>query len=412
MVEDDLYYYLGFSHCYGIGPMKLASLLKYFGCAEKAYKATKQDLIKIIGQNLGEKFVVFRNRFDPLKKLEELRKKEIAVIPIYSPLYPKALKEISDPPICLYIKGDAELLTNSVTPFFQESSISDQSSRFCHSRSLLSCEALRSPSATQSASRRDHLARDTYLLFFAIVGTRTPTPYGQQIARKFASELAEAGFIIVSGMALGIDSISHWAALDAGKKTVAVLGCGVDIIYPAVNRRLYNEIIDKQGLVISEFPPGQTVLKGLFIARNRIISGLSKGILVIEGASDSGALITARYAANQGKDVFATPAPITSPMSQAPNLLLKQGAKLVTSVEDIYEELGIKITPVKKDNIERLLSDRERHIFHLLQEEPMLVDDISIEINLEVVEILNIISILEIKGVIEKNEEGRYQAKI
>src|SRR3989338_348038 len=164
--------------------------------------------------------------------------------------------------------------------------------------------------------------------FFAIVGTRKPTSYGIQVARKFAYELTEAGFIIVSGMAMGIDTVAHQAALDAGGKTVAVLGCGVNIIYPAINYQLYHNIIKSGGAVISEFPPDQTVLKGLFISRNRIISGLSKGVLIAEGGEFSGALITAKYAGIQGKDVFAVPSSINSEMASAPNLLIKQGAKI------------------------------------------------------------------------------------
>ena len=150
-------------------------------------------------------------------------------------------------------------------------------------------------------------------------------------------------------MALGIDAIAHWSTLSVKGKTVAVLGCGVDIPHPRSNIRLYEEIIDHGGIVISEFPPGMFVQKGLFVARNRIISGLSLGILVVEGAKDSGALITARYAAEQGKDVFAPPVPITSVMSQAPNILIKQGAKFVTQVEDILEEYGIQKSNVQKE---------------------------------------------------------------
>src|SRR3989344_6509680 len=160
-------------------------------------------------------------------------------------------------------------------------------------------------------------------------------------------------------MAIGIDSIAHQTALNNDGRTIAFLGCGVDIIYPAVNSNLYYKIINRGGLVISEFPPGEMVVKGLFIARNRLISGISRGVLIVEGAKDSGAMITARYAAEQGKEVFATPAPITSEVSEAPNILLKQGAKLVTSIDDILEEFNMRIAPKKKEEIEKELSGEE-----------------------------------------------------
>jgi DNA processing protein len=229
------------------------------------------------------------------------------------------------------------------------------------------------------------------------------------LAKKFASHLASMGIIVVSGMALGIDSLAHWAALNSLGKTIAVLGCGVDVVYPPSNRGLYQEILKKGGLIISEFPPGRTVLKGLFVARNRIISGLSSGVLVIEGAKDSGALITARYAAEQGKEVFAPPSPLTSPMSEAPNFLLKQGAKLVTDVSDILNEFNLNISPKKKKDLTKDLSDDERLIFESLSVLPKTIDDLILETKIPVDKILNLLSILEIKGVVEKNKEGKYQ---
>jgi DNA processing protein len=248
--------------------------------------------------------------------------------------------------------------------------------------------------------------------FFAIVGTRKPTSYGQQIAYKFARELTEAGFIIVSGMAMGIDTIAHQAALDAGGKTIAVLGCGVNVIYPAINRGLYENIIKANGAVISEFPPNQTVLKGLFISRNRIISGLSRGVLIAEGGEYSGSLITAKHAGIQGKDVFAVPSPINSDMSKAPNLLIKQGAKLVTNVSDIYEEFNMKITPRKKEDIRKKLSEPEKLIFDILQKNPQTIDDLTIELGKTVSEVLNTISVMEIGGAVEKNQEKKYQMRL
>lgn len=364
MAQNNLPYYLGFSHFLGIGPVRFGTLMSHFGDVEKAYGVTKQELSKLIGPNMAEKFVVFRSRFDPSKKLAELKQKSITVLTQEDELYPSILKNISDPPICLYVKGDLKGFNFS----------------------------------------------EDY--FFAVVGTRKPTAYGEQIAEKFASELAQAGFVIVSGMAYGIDAKAHWAAIKASGRTVAFLGCGVDIVYPGVNKGLYEQIIKTGGLVISEFPPGQTVLKGLFVARNRLISGLSSGVLVVEGAKDSGSLITARYAANQGKEVFAPPAPLTSEMSQAPNLLLKQGAKLVTSIEDILDEFQLTVSPKKKEEIVLNLNKEEKMIFDVLTKEPKMTDEIIMDTNFEIGQMLNLLSILEIKGVIEKNSAGKYQIKI
>ena len=294
----------------------------------------------------------------------------------------ESLKNISDPPICIYIRS-SEPRFSPATP-------------------------QRGPLAIGS-KRVSELPAQTY---FAIVGTRKPTSYGIQIARKFAFELTEAGFIIVSGMAMGIDTVAHQAALDAGGKTVAVLGCGVNVIYPAVNQGLYENIIKTNGAVISEFPPDQTVLKGLFISRNRIISGLSRGVLIVEGGEYSGALITAKYAGIQGKDVFAVPSPINSDMSRAPNLLIKQGAKLVTTVEDIYEEFNMKITPRKKEDIRKDLNEIEKLIFDILVHNPQTVDDLAFGLSKTVSEVLNTISVMEIEGVLEKNQEHKYQIKL
>ena len=218
--------------------------------------------------------------------------------------------------------------------------------------------------------------------------------------------------MIVSGMAIGVDSVAHQTALNNNGRTIAFLGCGVDIIYPAINSNLYHKIINKGGLIISEFPPVEMVVKGLFIARNRLISGLSLGVLVAEGAKNSGAMITARYAAEQGKEVFAVPGPLNSRMSDAPNILLKNGAKLVTSVEDILSEFNIRVVPRKREEIINLLTDEEKNIFQILEVRPMLSDDVAIQLRTSISEVLNALSLLEIKGVIEKNSEGKYQIRI
>jgi DNA processing protein len=366
MDEETQLYYLAFSHFYGIGPIKFNALMKHFKSAKKAYQAEPKDLILLLGNILGTKFIEFRQKFEPKKKFKELTQKKISILTSEDKNYPNSLRNITDPPICLYVKGNLKQLS-----FNNE---------------------------------------DNY--FFAVVGTRKPTAYGQQITKKLTFELSTAGLIIVSGMALGIDTLAHQAALEAEGKTIAVLGCGVDVIYPPTNTKLYQQIINQGGLIISEFPPGQFVLPGLFVARNRIISGLSMGILVVEGAKDSGALITARYAANQGKDVFAPPSPLTSPMGAAPNLLLKQGAKLVTDANDILEEFNLKVVSQQTAKIVNGLDKDEKIFFDLLLAEPRLVDELKEKTKQPINNILKILSLLEIKSLIEKNSEGKYQAKI
>jgi DNA processing protein len=359
-MKDEILYYLGFSHFLGIGPIKFLLLKKHFSSVKKAYLSEKNELEKVIGPNLAEKFIKFRESFDLEKKLEELNKKEIFVLTVDDKKYPENLRSISDPPICLYVKGNPDLLSQSN-------------------------------------------------LFFAIVGTRQPTSYGIQVAEKFAFELAKEGVVIVSGLAYGIDTIAHKKTLEAGGKTIAVLGCGVDVVYPAANRDLYQKIIKTGSAIVSEFPPGQLVKKGLFIARNRIISALSKGVMVVEGTQDSGSLITARYAAEQGKDVFAPPSPLTSKMSQAPNILLKQGAKLVTDIDDIFNEFGLKITPKKQEDIKKNLSSDEIEIFQFLEKKPLKTDEIALLIKKPINQILNTLSLMEIKGIIKKNQENYYE---
>ncbi|MGB9883358.1 MAG: DNA-processing protein DprA [Microgenomates group bacterium] len=384
-MDEEVLYHLGFSHFLGIGPVKFAFLKNHFGSAKKAYLAQEKELKELLGEKLGQKFIKFRQSFDLGKKYQEIKKKGIDVISVDDERYPQDLKNIPDPPICLYIITKHKNFFAPLEP--------------PRSREVQSC-------------KKFYVSRTTLfnkIITFAIVGTRQPTSYGLTVAKKFSFELAKNGFVIVSGMAYGIDTAAHWACLEAGGKTIAVLGCGVDVVYPAANRDLYEKIIEAGGAIISEFPPGQTVLKGLFISRNRIISALSKGVMVVEGEEDSGALITARYAAEQGKEVFAPPSPITSKMSAAPNLLLKQGAKLVTSIEDIFEEFNIKISPKKEQKLKENLNDSEKKIFEILKEKPLLIEDLVSALQQPIDQVLNTLSFLEIKGVVRKNEQNYYE---
>jgi len=363
MLISNLQYYLSFSYFPGIGPTKFDILLKYFGSVKNAFEASASSLDEALGSALSAKFIKFRSDFDFEIEYKKITDNSITVITREDPRYPQQFLELSDPPICLYVKGN-------IGNFDWNEDV-----------------------------------------FFAIVGTRKPTEYGRQITIKFSSELANADAVIVSGMAMGIDAHAHWAALNVGKRTIAFLGCGVNIIYPWVNRNLYQAIIQSGGLIISEFPPDKTTIKGHFVARNRLISGLSRGILVIEGLKDSGSLITARYALQQGKDVFAPPAPITSEQSQAPNLLLKEGAKLVTSGEDILEEYGLKQRKNINETLKELPEEQKR-LFQLLSQEAFTSDEIARSIKVPVYQILSLLSSMEIAGIVEKNASGKYQIKV
>lgn len=365
MTSKNLPYYIGFSHHLGIGPMKFAALLNHFGNPKDSYTAPQDKLREIIGEDAARKFVDFRDGFDSEKKLDEIQKKGIVIITQEDLLYPDRLRHIPDPPICLYIKGHVDALK-----------------KFSDGKTLA----------------------------IGIVGTRKPTSYGQQIARTFARDLASVGGVIVSGMALGIDTLAHQGVLSVGGMTIAILGCGVDIIYPPVNKKLYADI-QKDGCIISEFPPGQTVHPGLFVARNRLISALSQGVVIVEGTDKSGALITARYAAQQGRDVFAPPAPITSVQSAAPNILLKEGATLVTSAADILSEYNINIVSRQKARALDGLDAEAKAIVDTLASEPCLADDLADTLGVSVSHLANKLSLLEIEGVIEKNQDGKFQLK-
>lgn len=214
---------------------------------------------------------------------------DVSVLTLNNPKYPRLLKEISDPPAVLYVRAKGSKINMEKT--------------------------------------------------IAVVGTRHVTKYGEQVTKKLVTDLVARGYTIVSGLAYGVDAVAHQAAIDAGGKTIAVLGCGIDIIAPPSNATLYWDIVNGNGAVVSEIPLGIRTDKKRFVTRNRIISGLSLGVVVIEGGEHSGTLITAKYAADQGREVFAVPGPITSKYSRASSILLKNGAKLVESADDIIEEL-------------------------------------------------------------------------
>lgn len=283
---------------------------------------------------------------------------QINVIKITDKEYPELLKKIYDPPDELYIKGDVSALNGKC---------------------------------------------------LAIVGTRTATEYGKGISRKFAKELSRCGITIVSGLAEGIDTEAHKGALEAGGKTIAVFGCGIDQVFPASNIKLAEEI-EKSGTLVSEYKPGTPTAKWTFPRRNRIISGLSLGVVMVEGHYDSGAMITAKLALDEGREVFAVPGSVEIDQTKGPHWLIKQGAKMAENIDDILEELDIEHVareePSKKPDYSGLSKEEARTI-SCLTKEPKHIDVISAESELETHEALGVLSMLEIKGMV-KQLPGKY----
>jgi DNA processing protein len=285
--EEELYW-LALRMVAGLGTRRIGLLLERFQTPQTIFRSSASELEAAGLSGAVARSVASGCSFeDAASQQQKVREAGALLITLGDPCYPEALRRIFDPPPVLFARGRTELLSS---------------------------------------------------VCIGVVGTRHPTPYGVAAAEKLAGDLARAGVTIVSGMARGIDTASHKAALSAEGTTIAVLGCGVDIVYPSENRKLAAEIAAK-GLIVSEFPMETTAFPQNFPIRNRIISGLSCGILVVEGAQYSGSAITARLAIDQGREVFAVPGNITSRMSWGPNLLIKQGAKLIQDWNDVVVDL-------------------------------------------------------------------------
>jgi DNA processing protein len=272
----------------GLGTRTSKRLLDRFRSPQAIFRASRTELEGAGVSGAVAQSIVSGCVFeDAATQQEKVKESGAVLVTIGDPRYPAPLREIYDPPVLLFARGRLELLES---------------------------------------------------IMLGIVGTRRPTPYGLAVAERLAGDLARAGLTIVSGMARGIDTAAHKGAFSAGGNTVAVLGCGVDVVYPSENRKLAAELAAK-GLLISEFPMGSIAFPQNFPIRNRIISGMSAGVLVVEGAQYSGSAITAKLAMDQGREVFAVPGNITSKLSWGPNLLIKQGAKLIQDWNDVVAEL-------------------------------------------------------------------------
>jgi len=302
-----------------------------------------------------EQFIQKRSEIDFDKLIAVLEKESVTALPFYHPLYPARLREIADPPLVLYMKGQ-------LTPQELDHSI-------------------------------------------AIVGTRRPTAYGQRLAKEFARGLAEAGATIVSGMAVGIDSLCHWGAIEGGGRTVAVLASGPDLCYPTSNKPLYNGLIDgTHGAVISEFFPGTKPEPWRFPARNRIISGLSKGVVVIEAGATSGSLITADIGFEQSREIFALPGRVDAPMSMGCNKLIAANkAQLVMNYIDVLNGLSWVSVPTMRDVPTMVeLFGREKEVFELVTTEPIHFDVLSQRLEMSAGELSATLTMLELAGIVER----------
>lgn len=346
-------------------PKRAKVLFRAFSSFKAIWDAPASRFSSIFGSSvIGEAIASGRSERaidEELAKAEELG---FRIVTLVDQDYPSLLREIDDPPLVLYVAGELPIDT---------------------ARAI------------------------------AIVGTRRASRYGNLVAGRFASQLALRGIVIVSGLAAGIDSAAHQGALDVGGKTVAVLGSGLDSLYPKRNRALFERIV-AQGTVISEYPLGTKPAKWTFPQRNRIISGLSRGVIVVQAPERSGALITARLALEQGREVFAVPGNITSIVSAGTNRLIKDGAKLVDRVEEVLDEFPDLRTIERPagaltEDETPALGERERRVYDLIGVEPVHVDDIIARADLSPTEASHVLLLLQLEGLIEEVEGGRYIRK-
>ena len=364
MHPDDYVGWLALALTPGLGARTAGKLLREFGSPDEIFNASltaleAQHLPAAVAQAIHSR----RPLSDAARELAQAQAAGCKLLTWDEPEYPSRLREIYDPPPLLYVKGNVALLN----------------------RHLIS-----------------------------VVGARRPTPYGNQMAQRLAKDLADRGLVIVSGAARGIDASAHRGALSSvGAATIGVLGCGIDVVYPKENKKIFEEI-EQRGALISEFPMGTFPAPQNFPIRNRVIAGMSLGVVVVEGAQYSGSLITARLAMEFGREVYGVPGNATQPSSFGPNQLIKQGAKLVTGWEDVVEELP---TPVRAELmpvedvphaeraaiIEESLGPAERPLYDLLSlDEARHVDELVENSGLSSSEVLAALFDLELKGVVRQ----------
>lgn len=342
------------------GPARVRLLLNFFGSAKKAWSANSTLLQELgLNEKVVESFVKHRQNFAGDGYFNRLKKYSINFTTDRDGNYPENLGGIDGAPPVLYYIGKL------------------------------------------TASNANAVA---------IVGSRKMSSYGREVAEKFAAELASLGITIVSGLALGIDAIAHRATIAVSGKGIVVLASGLDTISPLTNQWVAREIIKKGGAIVSEYPLGQPPFRTSFPSRNRIISGLSKAVVVIEGLAKSGTLLTASAAAEQGRSVFAVPGQITSPLSAAPNYLIQNGAKLATSVRDILNDLDLQLK-VDLEEVKKVFPEgkNEEKLLEILTNEALHLDEVARISGLAVSEISARLTVMELKGIVKNVGNGVYK---
>ena len=351
-------FWLAFSHIRGIGAVRYRKLLDFFGDLSIAWQADKKELLSAgLTEKAADLVLSTRKTLSPEKLEDELERKGIKFLTWDSSSYPRYLLEIAQPPPVLYYVGD-------ILP-------------------------------------EDELA-------IAIVGTRNVTKYGRQITQDTAAYLAANRITVVSGLARGVDGIAHQAAIEAGGRTFAVLGSGVDVIYPPEHRKLAREIV-KQGALISDYAPG-TKPDGInFPPRNRIISGLSRGTVVIEAGERSGALITSKFAIEQNREVFAVPGSVLSQMSKGTNQLIGDGATPMTNPIIITDTLNLARTGIERKREKLDISSTEKNILRVLGDESLHIDEICARTSMTIEKLTAELTMMELKGIVQRDNGMEYQ---
>ncbi len=346
--SKDLKYWVGFSSIQGIGRLRFQVLEKAFPSLEEAWRASTSDLLRAgMDQRAASAIVATRPKLDLDGEMEKLARYKVQALTWNDPSYPPKLKEIYDLPPVLYVRG-----------------------------------AL--------------MPQDDWTL--AVVGTRRATAYGKEVTERIVTDLARNRITIASGLARGIDYVAHRSAIDAGGRTIAALACGLDLVYPAEHLSLAREIME-HGALISEYPLETRPRAEHFPRRNRLLSGIGLGVLVVEAPEASGALITANLALEQNREVFATPGSILSLVSRGTNRLIQDGAKLVLSFQDILEELNLSSVAQQMEMKELLpVTDLESKVLKLLSSSPKHIDEVGRESGLPIATISSALAMLELKG--------------
>lgn len=352
MQDETLRYWIAFNLVRGIGSARMRALLEYFGDAQTAWEAAPEALEAAgLSARLVEGVVKARQEGVDERMWETIQRQDIRVLTWEDPAYPRRLKEIDQPPPVLYLRGEIS-----------------EADQWC----------------------------------IAIVGTRRATAYGRQAAGELAAALAQRGITVVSGLARGIDAAAHQAALKAGGRTLAVLGSGVDIVYPPEHRRLAEQLC-QQGALVSDYPPGTPPEAVNFPPRNRIISGLSQAVVVVEAGESSGALITANFASEQGRPVFAVPGSIYAPQSKGANRLIAEGAQIFLNVSDLLTRLGLNQVSQQQAARAVLPGDAtEAKLYAILGHEPVHVDEIRARAEMSIEQVSAALTLMELKGLVRQ----------